>query len=147
MKYILLFLLLLSATTYAQRGERGEKIKAYKLAHITDAIDLTPAEAEKFWPVYNEHEETMHTLRTKMRKEGYGKRKENIENLTEAEAMVMIQNGLKFKEEELLVKRQFVETLKGILPAIKILKLNHAEESFKRMLLKRMRGGKDGKRN
>lgn len=147
MKYIFLLLLLFSATTYAQRGERGEKIKAYKLAHITEALDLTPSEAEKFWPVYNQHEDTMHSLRSKMRKEGFGKRVENIDGLSETQALEVIQKGLKFKEDEIIANRKFVETLKGILPATKILKLHRAEESFKRMLLKRMRGGKEGKRN
>ena len=29
-------------------------MKALKTAHITDQLDLTSAEAEKFWPIYNE---------------------------------------------------------------------------------------------
>ena len=30
-----------------------DKIKAEKIAFITAELELTPAEAEKFWPVYN----------------------------------------------------------------------------------------------
>ena len=43
-------------------GENKEKLKAHKIAFITDRLQLTPAEAEKFWPVYNEHEAAMETM-------------------------------------------------------------------------------------
>ena len=39
-----------------QMGENKEKLKAHKIAYITERLQLTPAEAEKFWPVYNELE-------------------------------------------------------------------------------------------
>ncbi len=31
------------------------KLTAYKIAFFTQRLDLTPAEAEKFWPVYNDY--------------------------------------------------------------------------------------------
>ncbi len=31
-----------------------DKFRADKVAFLTTRMDLTPAEAEKFWPVYNE---------------------------------------------------------------------------------------------
>lgn len=34
----------------------AEKMKTEKIAFLTSAMDLTPAEAEKFWPVYNDME-------------------------------------------------------------------------------------------
>ena len=37
----------------AMQGD-GEKLTAYKIAFFTRNLDLTPAEAEKFWPVYND---------------------------------------------------------------------------------------------
>ena len=33
-----------------------DRWKAEKIAYITDAMELTSAEAEKFWPVYNKCE-------------------------------------------------------------------------------------------
>jgi len=47
--------LFLSTGLMAQ--ERGkERIKAYKTAYITEQLDLSSAEAEVFWPVYNKYE-------------------------------------------------------------------------------------------
>ena len=44
----------------AQRNNRGkerwEKYRSEKIAFLTDKLELTPSEAEKFWPVYNQME-------------------------------------------------------------------------------------------
>ena len=38
------------------RGKGGwqDKMKAERVAYLTDAMGITSSEAEKFWPVYNE---------------------------------------------------------------------------------------------
>ena len=40
------------------RYDKGwqDRMKAERVAYLTSAMDLTPAEAEKFWPVYNNME-------------------------------------------------------------------------------------------
>jgi len=46
----------------AQQGKR-ERLKAYKTAYITEHLDLTPQEAEKFWPIYNAYEKQIYKLK------------------------------------------------------------------------------------
>jgi len=36
--------------------KRGEKIQALKIAFITQKLELTSDEAQKFWPVYGQYE-------------------------------------------------------------------------------------------
>ena len=55
--------LLFIASSSASAQDKGcapedwrDRIKAEKIAFITDAVGLTSAEAEKFWPVYNKFE-------------------------------------------------------------------------------------------
>ncbi len=56
MKKILLFLTLFVGISYICAAQPPrEKIKALKIAYITKELNLTSAEAEKFWPVYNEY--------------------------------------------------------------------------------------------
>ena len=33
----------------------AEKVEAQKIAFITNALNLTPEESQKFWPLYNEY--------------------------------------------------------------------------------------------
>ena len=44
---------LISALTFAQCGKFRDQIKASKVAFITNELNLTTTEAEKFWPLYN----------------------------------------------------------------------------------------------
>lgn len=136
MKYLYILALLFTTTLVAQKGER---IKAFKTAHITSALNLTASEAEKFWPVYNAHEEKMSDLRRQERREIFQMVKGGVESLTDEEAETLIQKGIQFKSMELENYKALVANLRGIIPPQKILKLRKAEEEFKRMLLERMK--------
>jgi len=55
-----------------ERPQNFEKFDAMRIAFITERLELTSAEAEKFWPVYNEYQkqkqglsEEMHMLHKK----------------------------------------------------------------------------------
>ncbi len=51
-----LLALAVSFSVFAQKGPEKdrERIQAEKIAYITQELDLSPSEAEKFWPLYNE---------------------------------------------------------------------------------------------
>ena len=49
---IFLFLTLLTCVAFGQEDKRSQ-IQAMKTAYITEELDLSTDEAEKFWPVYN----------------------------------------------------------------------------------------------
>ncbi len=40
-------------------SKRAEKLQALKIAFITQKLDLTSDEAQKFWPVYGQYEKEM----------------------------------------------------------------------------------------
>ena len=42
--------------------QQREKLELFKIQFITKKLDLTPAEAEKFWPLYNEQKEASRNL-------------------------------------------------------------------------------------
>ncbi len=136
MKNKLLIALLFTSAVYSQGGDR---IKAFKAAHITNALDLTSAEAEKFWPVYNAHEKKMTALRRRERKEIFQIIRGNMDGLTEKEADDLIEKGIQFKTTELQYFKDLVQNLRGVIPSKKIVRLRKAEEEFKRILLERMR--------
>ena len=66
-KSILIIFISIFATSslLAQKINR-QKIQLLKTAFITDAVNLTPDEAEKFWPVYNLYSDEMRRLRNSM---------------------------------------------------------------------------------
>jgi uncharacterized protein (DUF4415 family) len=42
--------------------EQRERLESFRIQFISKKLDLTPAEAEKFWPVYNEQKEASQRL-------------------------------------------------------------------------------------
>ena len=136
-KLVLLSILLLSTCVIAQKHNQ-EKLKAFKTAHLTQQLDLTTSEAEKFWPIYNAIDSKMETLRKESRANIIRKTKgDYIDNLSDAEANEIIDEIMAMKTKELQYRKELITNLKGILTPVKILKLERAEENFKRKLLDR----------
>ena len=67
-KYLLIIIAFLASFSFASaQNGRSEKVQALKVAFITQKLNLTSAEAEKFWPVYNNYENEIKSVRTSNR--------------------------------------------------------------------------------
>ncbi|HPW85643.1 MAG TPA: hypothetical protein PLU78_00530 [Chitinophagales bacterium] len=117
----------------------NEKIEALKIGYITKRLDLTAAESQKFWPVYNQYE----AEKKEIRKSTIGTIKELKEDgdFTNAEAEAAIAKHLEFKSRDLELTKKYVAEFRKILPATKVAKLVTAEEHFKKMLMKQAQQG------
>lgn len=136
-------ILLFSTLTFAQGGKFRDQVKASKIAFITNELDLTTSEAEKFWPIYNTFEDKQREIR-KERIKGYmGRLDDSTDKLSEKEATTLLSQMEKTEDELHQLKKKFVADLKGILPATKILKLKKADEDFNRKLLKQYKNKRD----
>lgn len=64
-KYLLLVFSLCSflIVNAQKKGGGDDKVQALKIAFITQKLELTTPEAQKFWPVYNEYEDDVKKLR------------------------------------------------------------------------------------
>lgn len=54
MKRFLLFTFLFFAG-FTIRAQNGNRLEALKIAYITNKLNLSPEEAQKFWPIYNQY--------------------------------------------------------------------------------------------
>ena len=61
--YIFIFLFLSNYLCVAQTESRSEKIEALKIAFITKELNLSPEEAQRFWPVYNNYIQELKKVR------------------------------------------------------------------------------------
>ena len=76
--HLLIFLIASAFTvtvTQAQHGggppmseEKREEIESMKVAFLTKKLELTPEEAQKFWPVYNQFQGELDKIRDEQRK-------------------------------------------------------------------------------
>ncbi|WP_299334474.1 hypothetical protein [uncultured Psychroserpens sp.] len=133
--FITLLFIALTLNVFGQRKERQERIKALKVAFITEKLELTTDEAEKFWPIYNAHEKEMEMLRLNAREQ---RRNLKIEDLNEAEAKKALNDFLAFEKEQHTLKNDLIESLLTAIPAKKIILLKLVEEQFKKQMLKEL---------
>lgn len=135
-------LLLLSVVSFAQGGrkEKMEQVKSLKVAFITNELALTPEESAKFWPIYNTFEEKQKEIR-KLKVSTYRDRGDDasLDKMTEKEAVTLLAQMESNEDELYQLRKKLVANLKGILPAIKIIKLKKAEEDFNKKLLQQYR--------
>lgn len=142
-KILLLFIFLMTLPFYAQNekmDDKKEKIKAYKVSFLTTELDLTSAESEKFWPIYNAYDDKQYELRHQKMK-AYTRKltDETLKNMTEKEAAALLSQIENTDEELYLLRKKYASNLKRILPAKKIIILRKSEDDFNRKLLHQYR--------
>ena len=120
--------------------EKKEQIKALKVAFLTTELELTSSESEKFWPIYNAFDDKQFELRHLKMRAFMGRMDDNaMDKMSEKEANSFL-NQMESNEDELyMLRKKFITTIKGILPATKIIKLRKSEEDFNRKLLQQYR--------
>lgn len=148
MKKHLLLITLLITTLYSFGQdviESREKIKALKVAYLTEQLELTADEAQKFWPVYNKHEEKLDYLRNKGRSEIKEKLKEagDLNTLDETASKNFVLLRLELEKKMVLEKEDFVTKTSKFLSYKKIMKLHFSEREFARKLMRKY--GRDRK--
>ncbi len=118
--------------------ERWEKIRSEKVAFLTDKLKLTPTEAQKFWPVYNELENKRWEAQ-KCRRDLEVKVKEAEESLSDKEVIELTRDyaGNMQKEGALMVK--YNDEFLKILPPQKVLILYKAENEFRMYMIQKYR--------
>jgi len=139
--------MIVAQTIQAQGGqgykyqEKREKIDAHRIAFITEKLDLSPEEAQIFWPVYNEHKAKVEE-EIKGFREKYDISPRNIMEISDKEAEEFADAQLEHEQKMLNLKKEFHAQLKQILPPKKILMLIEADREFKIELMKRLSGRK-----
>ena len=120
-KYLLILLLavgsFISVKAQDETNPQAEKIQALKIAFITQKLQLSTAEAEKFWPVYNQYENEIKTLRVN------NKNGDVLDN-----------------EEKLLdIRKKYRPQFEKILGPARMNDLFTAERDFRKILIQRLK--------
>jgi len=141
MKYLVLVVLVVSLNQigFGQQQKMRQKIEAARIALISERLSLSPAEAEMFWPVYNEYRNQRKTLNKKFKSDRMGV---DQENLTEEERKQFLKQSMELKQKELDLEKEYSHKLLNIISTEQLMALETAEKDFRRMLLERVRRSK-----
>ncbi len=144
MKNIIVLLLLFPTVLFSQdKEQRIERIKALKVAYISEKLDLTSIEAEGFWPIFNQFEDKQNQLQKQKKQLIKQSNPENASTLSEKETYQIIQEEDKIDSETQNNKRKLVKDLQGVIPNQKIIMLKNLEVEFKQKLLDQIKNHKE----
>ncbi len=110
------------------------KIESMKVAYITNKLDLTPEEARKFWPVYNEWQDKKEKA-WKAYKAQKHEEDENFSELSDQKLNTIIEAHIAKDQKKATLQREYLNKIKNQLPLAKVVELLHAEHTFKQHLL------------
>jgi len=118
-----------------QDPKAQEKIQAARIAFITERLGLTPAEAEKFWPVYREFS----MKRMEIKKQFEQKRNTpDPSKTTEQNEKENIEYGLQLRQKELDLEKEYSTKLLNVVPPQKVMALRGAEDDFRKLVIKQI---------
>jgi hypothetical protein len=129
-----------------QSVSQKEKIESFKIAFFTRQMQLTPQEATVFWPLYNQYMESIDIQKSNRRK-SLQVTKELLDSMSDDEVNKLIDNRLLQAETALIERKEFVTSLRKVLPAKKVAQYFKAEEQFKKKLMEKMNERKQQQRN
>ena len=143
MKPIFVASLLFFVPMFLQAQNRGpnQEIEAYKVAWLTQKLELSPDEAKIFWPIYTAWQKEQTDLRKERMQKMISFRKiAEIDDLSDSEVQSLITNDFTLKQRELDLEKKYYAKLKSSLPIKIVGKFYRAQEAFKRELLTKYRG-------
>lgn len=149
MRRIITLLVMSMTFLMAEAGNRcewKEKMMSEKIAFLTIEMNLTPEEAQIFWPVYNqvnsERDKAMHEVFREFRAMDEavksGKSEKEIEKIIDAYLLAL--------DRQKSIDKTADEKFRKVLSIEKVAKLYVGEEKFRRQHIRKLNGNRE-KRN
>ena len=99
----LFFLILCTTLTISTFAQNKNKLEAQKVAFITQRLNLTPEEAQLFWPIFNQYTEKLQQIRTAAKSE------KTLEDMSDADAEKVILGEFDKDARELDLKKEYYQ--------------------------------------
>ena len=118
--FAMIFLGVIRGITAQENDARndGGRIQAFKIAYLTKKLNLSPEEAQRFWPIYNKYESEIRSVRIENR----GQRINEIET----------------EERILNIRKKYNGEFSKALSTDKVDKLFRSEREFGNMVQKEL---------
>jgi len=116
------------------------RMQAERVSFLTEKLDLSVEEAQKFWPVYNEYQKKREDLirgrREKMQQPF------KPEEATDQDLDLMLNDLLDQEFKLAQLKKEYFLKIREVLPVRKVLTLHRVEQEFLNFMLNRIREGR-----
>lgn len=123
----------------SRKEEMRNQIKSLLIAHVTKELELTTAEAQKFWPLYNEIKEERDRLE-RQKKVLIKKVEKTFDNMSEKEAASYVDQMVALDQKISATNIDYKhDEIIAVIGAKRFLKLKKAEVDFRRKMMREYR--------
>ncbi|MDD5570242.1 MAG: hypothetical protein PHD97_03705 [Bacteroidales bacterium] len=129
-----------------KQEQKREKIDAMKVGFITNQLQLTPQEAQVFWPIYNQYEKEKRDAMKSRATERFNA-KTNSDKMTDKDWEKLADDEIIFAQKMLDLAKKYHAQFKTVLPIKKVVLLYKAEKLFRKELLKKIKDRNPNKEN
>ena len=142
----IILILAISFNANAQENKRRhfspEEFQKHQREYITAKAGLTQEEADRFFPIFFELQKKKFTLEQEARK---SIKKERGEKMNEEQCREFVNKMSEVKIDIAKLEKEYTAKYLEVIPACKLLGIQHAETTFQRDLMKRIMRGTEYK--
>lgn len=132
----MVMLCIVSAGAQPRDSKRFAAIESEKVAYITKELSLTPAEAQRFFPIYNLYSKEIWTIRSKKRESSSasprGVNTFNRSNNAEKKDI------LSYDAKELDIKKEYRKKFAEVIGSARASQFFEVEQNFRELLYKEL---------
>ena len=112
-----------------------DKLKADKKLLVAANVQLSEAEAKKFWPLYEQYQKDLDKLNDQIAMLLVDYAKDfNANTLTDAKASALIDRNVAIEEAEIKLKRALIAQVRKVLPGIKAARYVQLENKIRALV-------------
>lgn len=119
------------------RGDKQRKVETLKIAYLSQQLDLSPAEAQQFWPVYNRYQEEARQLIADKRRHQLSRTQ--LQQASNEQAASALNNEFDFQQKALQLRTKYKQEFLKVLPPKKVMLLYKSEHDFNSRLIRELR--------
>jgi Spy/CpxP family protein refolding chaperone len=126
-------------SSFAQQGrmqEKLEKVNNLKIAYLTKALELSSAQAEKFWPIYNNYEKELMLTRRSFKQKHMNDR---MDGLSDKESKDLLDDQIAMESAVVAIRKNYRNEFLKVLTPQQLVSLMEAEKKFNQLLKDKMR--------
>ncbi|MFA5713872.1 MAG: hypothetical protein WC960_06850 [Bacteroidales bacterium] len=124
-----------------QRSQWSNQMQTQKIAFFTNALSLTPKEAELFWPLYNQYWENRQERNREMRRllNQLSSKGKGAKELSQQEIKSMLESYVQIESTYGSISKEYLPKFLKILSPDKVAKMFRAEDEFRMEVMQMLR--------
>ncbi|RTQ46793.1 hypothetical protein EJV47_20685 [Hymenobacter gummosus] len=122
-------------------GQRGTRLENARIAYITNKLALTPEQAQRFWPLFNEFTDKRKELRRQTR---FNLRQQDFSAMSDKDIRAALDEQFKLRQGEINLEKEYVEKFAKVISLRQVVQLMQAERDFTKELIQRLDNRRSG---